>query len=491
MSEWQPAAGPASRSGVRRFGDRYQDLIGWIAALRVLHPDNDFDQLEIEINGVGNIDDAVLRAASGRHRYAQVKWTTNPTNMIDNAYFTKQDASKSKSLLQKFYASWMKLTDAGQPPTMELVTNRVLDPSDPLLSLLDGRTDLLNPAARVAGPESEAGRRVTEWADHVGCSRDQLLDMLDRLMFKTGLSVSGERDRAQGLMLANGLLGHGDALDGGISIITDWVLDGRRQITADDVNTEVDRRRLRATDPRAVLLVQAINRDPSPDDATLALDWVELYEGDSPPARRQPRDPASWTTMSADIDNAVAQLASHGLRDVVIRGAMRQATFFAIGARLGQTTGTTITYVQHGTPWPSNAPRVTVSEPQQSLVPIDAGSDLAVAIGMTVDPTPAVTAYLKAAGIPARALLVLTPSDGSHDQSVAGPGQAVAYAQELRNAIRTHLENAATERLHLFLAGPGGFALLLGHRWNRVAPTTVYEDLGPGRGYVPAFTIAA
>jgi hypothetical protein len=45
--------------------------------------------------------------------------------------------------------------------------------------------------------------------------------------------------------------------------------------------------------------------------------------------------------------------------------------------------------------------------------------------------------------------------------------------------------------VHLFLAGPGGLTLLLGHRWNRVAPTFVYEDLATGRGYVAAFTIAA
>ena len=48
-----------------------------------------------------------------------------------------------------------------------------------------------------------------------------------------------------------------------------------------------------------------------------------------------------------------------------------------------------------------------------------------------------------------------------------------------------------TDKVHLFLAGPGGFALLLGHRWNRVRPTFVYEHLGTGRGYTPAYEIPA
>lgn len=35
-----------------------------------------------------------------------------------------------------------------------------------------------------------------------------------------------------------------------------------------------------------------------------------------------------------------------------------------------------------------------------------------------------------------------------------------------------------------------GLALLLGHRWNRVAHTIVYEDLA-ALGYEAAFTVSA
>jgi hypothetical protein len=45
-------------------------------------------------------------------------------------------------------------------------------------------------------------------------------------------------------------------------------------------------------------------------------------------------------------------------------------------------------------------------------------------------------------------------------------------------------------RVHLFLAGPMGLSLLLGDRWNLVAPTTVYEDIA-AIGYEPAFTVSA
>jgi hypothetical protein len=99
--------------------------------------------------------------------------------------------------------------------------------------------------------------------------------------------------------------------------------------------------------------------------------------------------------------------------------------------------------------------------------------------------------WITAAALPVRNLLTLLPVEGAHDQSVAGPGEAIAYAQVLRNAVRAELERAPADRVHLFLAGPGALALLLGHRWNRVAPTAVYEDLGPGRGYIQAFIVDA
>lgn len=491
ITEPRPAAGPPSRSGVRRFGDRYQDLIAWSAAMRVAHPGSPFHQLEIEVNGAGNVDDVILRSLDGRHRYTQVKWTTRPAELVDNEYLTTAPRN-GKSLLQKFYASWkLLLRRDDQPPIMELVTNRTLDRTDPLLSLVDGRSDILNPAARHTSPGSGARNRIDEWAKHLGCDRDDVLAMLDSLLFKAGFSISGEEDRAQTLMLANGLLGDAGSLDRGVGIITRWVLEGRRIISRGDITEEATRIGLYADDPRAVLLVQAINHDPNPDDATVALDWVDLYDGDSPPARRQPRDPAGWTTMSSELDSAVSSLTAQGSTDVVVRGAMRQATFFTVGARLAQVTGTTIAYVQHGTPWPSNAPRVPVPAPQALITDIDAGDELAVAIGMAVDPTTAVARFIRSADLPVHTLLTLLPAEGAHDQSVAGPGQAVAYTQALRNAVRERLETAPADGIRLFLAGPGGLALLLGHRWNRVAPTTVYEDLGAGRGYVAAFTIAA
>jgi hypothetical protein len=475
---------------VRRSGDHYQDLIAWGAALRVIQPHNEITQLELEINGAGNVDDVVLRRPTLGHRYTQVKWSTTTASTINNLYLTDQPA-RGKSVLEKLYNSYQLLLGDDQPPTLELLSNRVLDPEDPLLSRVDGRTELLTPFARLALPDSPAGLQVTAWAEHVGASRADLLDMLDHLTFRTGLTVASERDRAQVLMLAAGLRHDEDALETGISAAAGWIRGGKRILTAQDIHDQVDVLRLRADKPRAILLIQAIDRDPHPEDATETLDWVDLYHGDSPMTRAQPTDPASWTTMAQDLNSAVNRLKSAGAHDILVRGALRQATFFLAGAQLAHVTGKTVSYVQQGVLWSSNASRKPVAPPVVSRVPLDAGTDLAVAIGIAVDPTAAVTQYLRDSAIPVAELVVFLPQDGAHDQAVRVPGEAVAYAQEIRNAVRLELERHSSERIHLYLAGPGGLALLLGHRWNRLAPTTVYEHLGPGRGYAAAFKVEA
>ena len=71
---------------------------------------------------------------------------------------------------------------------------------------------------------------------------------------------------------------------------------------------------------------------------------------------------------------------------------------------------------------------------------------------------------------------------------VASPENACALAIGIREAARRAVRGHS--KVHLFLACPMGLALLLGHGWNRVAPTVVYEDLA-ALGYEAAFTVSA
>ena len=55
------------------------------------------------------------------------------------------------------------------------------------------------------------------------------------------------------------------------------------------------------------------------------------------------------------------------------------------------------------------------------------------------------------------------------------------------NLIRR--ETRKVEKLHLFLNAPNGIAVLLGHLWNRVPTTQLYDDANGPDGYFPTFLL--
>lgn len=497
MSPNQPAAGPSSPSGVRRGGDRFQDLFVWGAALQLIRPNSRYSHLEVEAKGVGNLDDVILRNAVGSgDMYGQVKWATNASEPLTEEFllqYRRQGGRPAgRSLLQKLFDSYGKVRGSGPAPTIRLITNRALDGAHALLGHVDGRTQLLLPHAAQAAPGTPAARAVHEWAQHVDASTDELLEMLECLEFHPGRTIPDEQDHVRTLMVAGGLDDSDAALQRGLDVVAGWVVGGKRVVTAKDVNDVIDERGLRRAAPSAILIVQSIDTDPHADEGTLALNWVDLFDGDQPAVRTQPRDPADWARMDREIIEAAATLEAEGWNSTLVRGAMRQATLFRVGAALPVVRGHALHYLQGGQVWSTDIAKAPVATPQMRETRLDLGSDLAVAVGVAVDPTAAVAAYLRNQAVPVDELDTIKPAAGVDDQAVASAGQAVAYAQQIRDLVRGQLDRRSeAERIHLFLAGPAGLALLLGSRWNRIRPTVVYEHLGTGRGYTPAFTIDA
>lgn len=493
MTQPKPAAGPPSASGVRRGGDSFQDLFVWGGAMRVIGPRSPFAQLEVESKDAAHVDDLVLRltAPGAAALYTQVKWTTNTAFLLDETYLLARKKN-GRSVLEKLYASYVQLSANGLPPHLRLITNRPLDSTHPLLGHIDGRTDLLMPYAGQALATSAAGKAIGAWAEHLGQDREDLLEMLEHLQFHSGRAVTAEREHVRALMVSAGLDDSDSALQHGFNAVARWVEGGKRVVTAKDIHEAVDELGLRRVEPSAILVVQAIDTDPHADEATVALNWVGLFDGDQPRIRVQPRESSAWQHMDDELTEAAATLESHGWTSTLVRGAMRQATFFRVGTALPAVRQHTLLYLQGGQLWSTDASKTPVATPQVQRSPLGLGSDLGVAIGVATDPTTVVVEYLRRETIPVGELVTIQPADGADDQAVAGAEEAVTYAQQLRDLVRQELDRQATaDRIHLFLAGPGGLALLLGHRWNRVRPTVVYEHLGAGRGYTPAFTVDA
>lgn len=212
---------------------------------------------------------------------------------------------------------------------------------------------------------------------------------------------------------------------------------------------------------------------------------MEQYEGVEPFERRTLLNDDDWQSVIwPQFKFASAQLRSAGHSRVVVDGAMRLPMWFGVGAALRHVLGFNVVVRQRGQIWSSDEkgrpPPLTSSV--RSRGP---GQDLAVALGVAADPTTEVEAHIESDAQIGR-LLTIIASSGASNQSIPDGPTATALAAAARDVVRAEL-SATTNHIHLFLAAPAGLALLLGHRWNALRPTTVYEHLGTARGYSATF----
>lgn len=480
-----------SATGVRTAGDRYQWLVAWGACVDALFDeatgvDNPVVSVGVEVDDAGNLDDVVLRRSGPPHAYKQAKYTVDSRSPVNTAYLTDRSRAGGPSILQKITAAWRRLAPSGEPVELAIVTNRLTDPADPLLVGRDSRTRLLLPRASDGGPRSAAGRARRQWAAAAGLTEPELMKLLAVLKFDLGRDPEHLADLVKRTMLVTGLRGDDEGLRAGINWIQEQVIAGQRGLDLNAIRQAIDARGLRVADARVIVSVATLVPDPLAPRARYAVDWVDRFDGGDAYAKRRPKAPATWEELQGDIEQIPAYLGTASR--VAVTGSMRLATAFEVGAALRMVTGTDVATVQRDALWSSDAPFAAPATPVVTHHVVGQGDELAIAVEVATPMTEDVIAFLQNQAIPVQCLVVIGPSGGPRDSVVAGPEDASALAVGIRDAVRHAVRGHS--RVHLFLACPMGLALLLGHRWNRIAPTVVYEDLA-ALGYEAAFTVSA
>jgi len=476
-----------SASGARIQGDDYQHLFAWYHALRLLNPNEGVTAIEIEADGAGNVDDVVVRRAKGADEYYQVKYSVDGQNPITNAWWLERPNGKGTSILQKFWASWKEIKDKGEPPRMGLFTNRAVDVGDPILKLRDGRNGRLMPRLGAETASLETRKRRTEWAKHLGVSEAEMLSMFEHLDLLTeqgpwSMLLTSTADR----MAALGLKSDKFAVEQGWVAAHTWVTQGLRKVEAKDLRAEIEQRHLQGGPRRATLAVQAIDWLRWAGAATARVDWVNLFEGDHPRERRQLRDPAMWNDrLWPELQTAERQIQGLGFNRVAVRGHMRLPVWFAVGVAFADTRGVQVECLQGGQVWASDVPAAAY-ELKVTTEELGQGGELAMGLSVTNDLAEEVLTYIKEVGLAVgRFVHVASPQLGK--DAIPGAVEAMGWATAVRSIVREQARKTKARKLHLFMSGPAGGALLLGSLWNRVPTTQVYEDLNPG--YTPTFFI--
>jgi len=480
-----------SATGVRIAGDRYQWLVAWLACVTVLYDaataaSNPVLTVGIEVDDAGNLDDVVLYRRNPPHTYQQVKYAVDHSTPVNTDYLTRPAATGGPSILRKIADAWHRLAAGGDPVELAIVTNRAPDPADPLVSARDARTRRLLPKAAIGGPRSKCGKALDAWAQAAGLTEPDLMELLAVLDFDLSRDRSHLEEVTRLTMLVTGFRGDAAALAAGADWVAEQVVAGRRVLDRAMIENMVASRALLAGPARAVVSIATLTPDPLAAQARHALDWVDRFDGPDAYAKRRPKPPATWQQLQADIEAIPGQIGAAS--NVVITGSLRQATAFTVGASLRMVTNTDIAVIQRGTVWASSARYSAPIEPDVSEHHVGQGEDVAIAIQIATPIADDVLGFLRGQHLPVDKLVLLSPPAGPRDNAVGSPEDACALAYGLRQAARRAAHGHP--RVHLFLAGPMGLSLLLGHRWNRVAPTTVYEDIA-AMGYEAAFTVSA
>lgn len=479
-----------SASGARLAGDDYQHVLTWIYALKLLIVDGDVTKIEFEADNAGNVDDLIVHRAGQPTLYHQIKFVVSQTQPLTHDWFTTAPRGSKSSPLQRFHESYAKLThEAGQPPEMALHTNRLPAPGDPVLPLVSGTDCKLVPRLAAATAGSAAGKVRGRWAEHLGIGEDALLAFLAHLAIRSGRDALDDlQEQCAWAMRAVGFKSDATAVLAAVGAIRELIRTGVRELDAEAVRRLADTLQLLAGSPRATLLVQSLRPDPWPETATASVDWVDLFEGEDASSRRQLKDPMAWNErLKPELAAAVDQIRRARLTDVDVRGTMRLATGLLVGVQLSEVAGFRVAVIGREDEWTSTTPREPATL-EREWINVDQGDDLAAVIAVSQPIRDDVLSYIRTEHLPVGQLVVYSPPDGPSRDAVKSPEAGVGLAAAIAAALRKDT-SSRRDGLHLFQAAPLPLAVTVGHLWNRMPHTQLYEDLGPGAGYAPAFTI--
>ena len=479
MSALNPTSPPSS-SGARIGGDDLQHLVAWYWCLKMLGPTSTIVAIRVEADVAGNLDDVTIEYGDGRHHYIQVKASVSASGRVNASWLMSRRSSAARSLIQKLYESWDVL---GRPADgIELVTSRPIDPDEPLLRGLD-RKNRIGAALRRNSSKKLCDARE-RLARHVSCTEADLCDFFDVLAIRAGQTESEWLSRVSDVAIGVGV--RSDELDILLALgwIREWVKDTRDPRDAERVGSAVDELGLKAEAPRELVVIQGIDAVPT-DSAIDTIHWTDRFRGDRPEARRGLVDPADWNgALSDDLKAMKARLIAGNHRRILLRGALRLPCWFAIGATLREVAGFDIAIDHRGQVWAADMTDLSLPDVQVRAAEVIGNGRVVVVVAISTDATHDVRSALVDSHT--GRLVTLGLMGKPSPSALKGPRDTMAAAVAIRSWVRLNIGHT---EIDLVLMTSAPFALFLGHVWDRIAPTTIHEDLAPG--YEPAFRLSS
>jgi hypothetical protein len=238
-----------------------------------------------------------------------------------------------------------------------------------------------------------------------------------------------------------------------------------------------------AVERKITLWLQNWTSETYEPPADYSLDWSSQFDR---PTRRVP-SPETWNMDLHPQLEALKKkiLVEHKERLIRFRGKCALSTGVALGATFPVVGGWAFEIPQPPSKndWRSDAPptnpydlRVEVTEAATL------GSDAVLGLNIKDDGRNDILKYVESTGNPPRIFAFMSPpSQGA--QSIGGSGDAVAFAQAVRENLGQLLKKYGLRQTRIFFYGPFALAVFLGQQLTSVGEIQLFEYQDPG--YVP------
>ena len=475
-----------------RDGHAFQARQFWRKALHLLDRDTAIAKVAFELGPKG-FDDIWVEYAHGRgyndqdgrpllRQHIQCKWHVNAgeyghAQLIDPDFIN----ASSTSLLQRAKAAQLKFAPDGVGVRFTLLSNWRLTVADPLSKTINQRDGAVRVDRLFDGSTSRSalGKLRATWCEHLELDETGLRMLASSLAFATDASTLLDlRDEIDRLLQFRGMRRvppHEDTCwyD---DLTYQWLAQGRIEFDAEEFRAVCSQQGLFEQPPTAhfSLGVKSFEHpvDHLEDRCSEVLDLVRYFD------ERPIRSDDDWTTalfpqMKAFLVDGARR---HGPIHLILDAHATLA--FAAGSVLNIKSGLNVQLEQrvlnrlvwHADDTPSNPtwPTGTFAHQASSAD----GDDLAVAVSLTHDVTPAVLANIKGmSGI--RTLLLASPTTRPGNKVVASGRHAFELAEAL--ALEINRIKRPGKTVHLFVAAPNAFSFFLGQRQPSLGRIKLYE----------------
>jgi hypothetical protein len=217
--------------------------------------------------------------------------------------------------------------------------------------------------------------------------------------------------------------------------------------------------------------------DPPPD---YALNWSSLFDRST----RKVPSPEVWNKQLLPELDALKKkiLTEKKERLIRFRGKCALSTGVALGATFPTVGGWVFEIPQPPAkdPWRSDAIATQPYDPAIETAEDSAdGTDVVLGLNIKGDGRQDIIKYVESTGTQPRIFAFMSPpSQGA--QAIRGAGDAVAFAQSVRENLGQLLKKYDLRKTRLFFYGPFALAVFLGQQLSAVGEIALFEYQDPG-----------